>query len=285
MSDLADKASQILKEIDELGLDAGGIPEEIENLGPDSSEEDRKKANHAFAQIRERLKTTKELIQEQGKKIEELEQEKTQTSPSASQSSAQTPEQQTQFYLATLQTRAMQKLGIADVNHPLVQYEINRLYNLDMAQAEERVTAEEDAVGILNTAFSEFPMLSDEDKEAIKKNLSAYDSVARKDVKLVKGAIHAFIGENLDRFKGATNSQQKSKSSPQPGSDAGAAAASSVKAKGSGVQPGGVLPDGGSDHKPATVEERKEMKKLGLTPDKIELYRKAKQKKGKYSQQ
>lgn len=283
MADLADKTKQLLDELDEMGLDGEDIPEEIKTLDSDSSEEERKKADHAYRQLREKLRVAKGVI---GQQVTELKEKgEKPEAPVPTPVPAPDPQQQSAFYLATLQTRAMQKLRIPDADNPLVQMEIQRLYGEDMATAEKQVTAEKDATVVLEQAYSEFPQLGDDDKEAIGEQLSTHDALARTDEALIKNIIHAYMGGNLTKFSKPSKPKPNSRST-ETKTSSGAAAISDVKARGTGVEPGDGAPgNGAAEPKPATSEELKEMKKLGVPPEQIEIYRRAKLKKGKYSSQ
>lgn len=279
MSDLADKTQKFLDELE--GMDLGGeeIPDEIKTLTSDSSEEDKKKADHAFKQLRERLRIAKGVISEQVdelKKVKEKPVEETQQAPIATSNAD--PQQQSAYYVATLQTRAMQNMGNTDLSDPLVKMEIQRLYASDMEMAQKQTTAAKDAEEVLERTLSSFPQLGDEDKEAIKEQLATQDVLARADEDFVRSSVHTYMGANFDKFA-------KAPKESKPNSAPGAAAISSKKAKGSGVELGQTGLEGGENVPPATPEELKGMKRLSMPPDQIALYRKAKLKKHKYEQQ
>lgn len=283
MSDLADMTTELLKELEEMGLEGETVPEEITSLTSDSTEEEKKKADHAFKQFREKLRVAKGVIQQQSEELRRAnERQVEQTSRPAPQPSNADLNQQSAYYLATLQTRAMEKIGTPDVNSPLVQLEIQRLYAHDMEIAEKKLTADKDAEAVLEQTFSEFPQLGDDDKREIVERLSTQDVLARTDSDFVKSAVHTYMGANFEKFSKAP-SEPKAKSSKSAASS-GAAAVSNVKARGSGVEPGTDTSSGGAEGKPATPEELKEMRAIGIPPDDLHLYRKAKIKKDKYTQ-
>ena len=284
MTDLADKTKQLLDELDEMGLDGEDIPDEIKNLDSDSSEDERTKADHAYRQLREKLRVAKGVIGQQSTELKKKGEKQEPLVPASTP--ALDPQQQSDFYLSSLQTRAMQKLGIPDAANPLVQMEIQRLYSGDMVTAEKQVTAEKDATVVLEQIYSEFPQLGDDDKEAIREQLSAHDALARTDEALVRNTIYAYMGGNLAKF---SKPPVEPKLKPKAGltkTSSGAAAISDVKARGTGVEPGvGTPGSGATESKPATSEELKEMKKLSVPPEQIEIHRRAKMKKSKYASQ
>ncbi len=208
MPDLADKTNQLLAELNEMDLEEEEIPDEIKNLNPDSTEDERKKADHAYKQLREKLRVAKGVIGEQVGELKKAKESKEPVAPASPVTSAPDPQQQSAFYLATLQTRAMQKMGIADVNSPLVQMEVQRLYAQDMETAERQLTAEKDATVVLEQAYAEFPQLGDEDRAAIEEQLSSHDSLARTDEALIMSTIHAYLGANFPPSKLLKSAQQ-----------------------------------------------------------------------------
>jgi len=283
MSELTDKTKQLLIELDQMGLDEEGVPEEIKNLGSDPSEEEQNKANHAYIQLKEKLRVAKGVIGQQADELKKAGERKP-PAPTPPAPLASDPQQQSAFYMATLQTRAMQRIGVPDVNSPLVQMEIQRLYSQDMETAERQVTAVKDAEKVLDTVYSEFPQLGDDDKAVINEHLSAQDVLARTDGAFVKEAIHAYIGANLEKFSKKAPEKNESKIKKSTVASSGAAAISKVKAQGTGVEPSEANPNGEAEVKPANSEELKEMKKLSIPPEQVAIYRKAKLKKLKYSQ-
>jgi len=277
MTVLADEAKKLMDELETMGLDEEDVPEEISNLADDPSEDDQRKADHAYKQLRERLRVAKSIIGQQGDELEAGREK--QAIPEAQPTSNLDPQQRSSMYLATLQTRAMQKMGVPDVNSPLVQMEIQRLYSLDMEMAEKQTTAVKDAEVTLNQAYDDFPQLGNDDKRAIEEALATRNILDRTDSAVVTAAIHTHLGANLDKFtKTPESTDPKIKKS-----SAGAAAISNIKARG-GVGPGEANPSGEPTLKAATHDEMKEMKKLNIPLGKIELYRKAKLKKENYIQ-
>lgn len=285
MSELADRTKQLQEDLKEMNLDDDTDLLTVLDQDSDSSELDEeqktKKANHAFKTYKDRLKVARGVIEDQAKEI-------AQAAPKPAEPQVSQPpvdsQQQAQFYVATLQTRAMQKVGIPDPNHPLVQMEIQRQYGLDASQLDRQATAEKDADGIFEKAISAFPQLKDEDKEVIKSELQSLDVLSRADENVIKDKIHTYMGANIDKFTGTKPPKEGTNGDPNT-APAGAAAISGTKAQGSGVSPGEGSPggEGKAEVKPPNAEELREMKKLGVPLDRPDLYRKAQKKKNKYA--
>jgi hypothetical protein len=271
---------ELNKELEELDLE-GEIPKEIEDLTPDSTEEEKKKAAHAFGQLRSTLKTAKAVISEMSRKETPTEPATVEKSPSSQGQLA--PEQQAELYLNNLRTRAMNNTGIFDLNNPLVTMEVQRLYGEDSAQARRQLDAEKEAESIVENTLSSFSQLEDADKAQLRERISTRPAIEKADPEVVKGEIHRYLGENLEKFK--TKEPKTPATNGQTGA-AGAAAASSVKSQGSpGVELGkGTAGEGEKEVKPLTPTERKRIKALGIThptSDQIALFRRAEAKKGK----
>jgi hypothetical protein len=229
------------------------------------------------------LKTARSVIEEQQERLSKMEEK-----PSPPQQTQQQPgvdlAAQKQLYLSQLQTRAMQSTGITDVADPLLQLEIQRLYAEDRSLMERQATAEVDAETAFSEVSAEFPQFADEDKASVQEALSQVPAVERTPDRIRK-EFHAYRGANFEKFAGPgkPSGNGGGKDTPKPG-----AAAAAVSAAKKGVAPGEGAPQGGTDGqpvKPATDDERKEMKSLNLdsnVPENVAIFRKAKKKKSKY---
>lgn len=283
----AGATSDVLKELESLDLDSEEIPDEIKNLSEETDEEKQKKAAHAFGQLRGTLKTAKEVIQQQAKELEEAKKPSPQPAQAPASQGTLTPEQQSQFYLGSLQTRAMNSLGVYDPNNPLVQMEVQRIYNEDMAMVQKRQAATQNAESVIEDTLKSFSQLADEDKVKIRERISSqYDVLQQADPKIIQREVHTYLGENIQKFRGKE---------PKPGEDgtpqksdvsSGAAAASSLKSQGNvGVELGQASSDKTIEQKPPTPAELKKMKIVGLfnpTPQQVATFRRAEKKKGKH---
>ena len=269
----------VLEMLESLDLE-GELPEELRESS-EGSDGEKVEAAKAFKNMRNALKDAKALIQEQSKELES----KTVTPPANSPSSGggSSSQQQLQVYLTTLTQRAIQNVGIADPQNPLVQLEIQRLYNDDSAKAQKMVKAKSEAGTVVQGVLDEFQQLDEDDQKVIKERIAGRDVLDQANPETVKSEVHRYIGENWNKFAGksAGGNGDGDKDGKIPD---GAAAASDVKSKGSGrgVELGKGS-KGKSDVKPATPEELKRMKAIGIkepTPEQISMFRRAEAKKG-----
>jgi len=259
---------ELLAELNAMDLESDELPEGIADLGPDATEEQKGKAAHAFKTVKDKLRLAKAMVEEQAEVIEK-------GKPSApatpvNSSVPQNPEVQAQLYAAQLEQRAMQSLGIANPESPLVKMEVQRLYGLDRTVVDRQRTAEKDAKTLLGALETQFPQLEKKDWEALGEQLSGMEVLDRANEELVKEKIYSYLGQHMDRFTKPS----------KPG--AGPAAASTAKARGTGVAPG----DGAGEtdtEAPPTAEELKEMRKMKIPPAQVGMFRRAKKKSGNYA--
>lgn len=273
---------ELFKQLEELGIDSEDIPDEIDAAG-EGDEEKKKKARHAYAQLKGMLRTARQYIEQQGEELKKVKSSGGSTTPTGhpngnSQSSGQVSAEQ---YLSMLTMRACQRTGISDPEHKLNQLEIQRLYNEDLGMAERQVRAKKEAEKLFEEVTSSVPILKDEHKSEIRERMSNLSDLERADEEVVRREVNAYIGENFDKFRSSKGQSGGGKG----GSDA-SAAVSETKARG-GVRPGPSAPgsdEGDGDEPPATPDELREMRQLHIPVSDLAIYRRAKKKQGKYAQ-
>jgi len=262
----------VLEQLNRLNLESDEVPDfvQAQDAGQET-DETKKKAARAWHDLRGMLKVAKGTI-------EELSKEKEQKPPAPA--AAQTPSSdsdrssQQKLYFAGLRSRAMANAGVYDPDNPIVQLEVNRLYQEDMARMAQTQRAQTEGDKIFNSTVEQFKQLDDKDKEAIKSRMAGLDPIQRANPETIKVFVHTYLGENLEKFA----------KPPKLKGDAAQAAASTVKARG-GVGAGNFSPGSGSPstEKPPTPEELAEMNKLKIPPDRVDLYRRAKAKAANYA--
>lgn len=274
----------LLDELAAMNID-GDIPEEVQNLSPETSDDGKKKAGQAFARMRNTLKTAKDVILQQKEALKKASSPANTPPPGYEGGVGGLPmEAAANVLLTRLQMTAMQNIGIANTNHPLVQMEVHRLYSTEVGQMQQRRSAETDSKKVIDGVFSKFSQLLEKDKDVIRDRLSQFDVLDQVNPEVVFSEVHRFLGENLERFMAPSANNQTRKRGVTTG--AGAAAASTVRSQGSsGVSLGegaGVV----AEEKPINDDERKRMAILGLDEndtDDIRQYRVAERKASKPS--
>jgi len=278
MSKLSDRTQELIEQAKSLNLDSEEFDETLV-VRPDDSDEVRNKAIRKWKQNRELTQTALALASDA---IKEIDKKKTTKAPAKAPVTDR--EDQSAMYLSNLEQRAMQKTGISDPTNSLVKMETQRLYEQDAKKAEARVGADGKVDSVFDSVTSDFKLLDDEDKEAIKANLSGLDVLEKTDPEVVKKYIHLHMGANVDKYAKGT---KKPKAKPGVVSPA-AASVSSVRSQ--GVPPGETSVSGSGDEEviePATAEELHEMKKVEAldvnNPRHVKMYRSALLKKDKYA--
>jgi len=283
---MSDKLTDRVKELSEKfkGLDLGSetIPTDIENLDLDPSDENQKKAGHAFKNVRDFSRTAMSVIEVQQ---EELQKRREGKSLSPQQPTPQTGSERESQWNAlhqSLLVQAMQNTGISDPEHWAVQKEADALFMENRDMAKRMVSAESDAKTAFDTVAADFDQFAEEDLTSVQEALVGVPILDRTPDRIRK-EFHAHRGANFEKFATASKPGGNGKKS----SDAGAAAAAVSSVKSRGVAPGEGTPKSGdgSSVKPATEEERKEMKGLPLdsnTLHDVAIFRRAQKKKAKY---
>ena len=248
-----------------------------------NTDDGKKQRDHWYAEQRRLLKASRDRI----KALEQAEatrnqqaQQQQQQAQQQQQSLPQDNRMQANLVLLQLQNEAMTNVGIPDAKHPLVQMEVNRLYVEKVQQNRSRQETMQRAPEVIESVLTQFPVLTDEDRAAVKQRIGQLDRALQGNEQAVKTVVHVYMGENIDKFagRGAGGSQQ---------AGAGAAAASGARTRGSGVPPANP-PGGRQNEKPATPDETKGMRALGLDPLKtgdVTKYRVAVERKSHYSGQ
>jgi hypothetical protein len=281
---LADRSKELMDQFKVLDLGTDNVPPEIAALDDDPSEENQKKAGHAFKKARDFSRTAVGVIEEQQEEIKRLREEKPSPPQQPQAGQAMDPAHAGMLIEQQLQMAAMQRIGIADPEHPLVKREANALYIEQRQQAQEMASAPAAAASAFETVAAEFDQFADEDKASVQEALSSVPALEQTPDRIRK-EFHAYRGANFEKFV----------TTPKPGgngdkgktTDAGATAAAISFAK-KGVAPGEGSPQAGSDKtevKPATPEERKEMASVSLdanVPANVALFRRSQKKKSKY---
>lgn len=279
MSVLTDRTKELMEDFKSLDLGSEDLPPEIQAQDEDPSEENQKKAGHAFKKMRDVLRLARSVVEEQ-----QAESGKREEKPSPPQQQAQSGvnlEQQKQLYLSNLQTRAMQATGITDVADPILQLEIHRQYSADREMAGRQATAAKDAEVAFESVAAEFSQFDDEDKASVQEALATVPELDRTPDK-IREKFNAYRGANFEKFASSSKSGVNGR---KPDAGASAAAISSVKR---GVQPGEGSPQADADDssaKAATPEERKGMRSVGADPDNltmVQTFRRAQKKKSRY---
>jgi hypothetical protein len=274
--------ADLMRKLEEIESEAEGGTGEGQTDDSNMTDDDKRRRDHAFAEQRR-------LMQAAKKRIKELEAQ----SQTPAQPPAQPPVQpapamdgrmQGRLLMLQLQNEAMTNLGIADPKEPLVQMEVQRLYNERINAAQTRAESVRNAPALIESVLGQFAILDDQDRVEIRKRIAGLDASLQGNEKALKSVVQIYIGENFDVIKARTSNGQGGGSSGT-GGDAGAAAGSQVRTRGSGVPPANR---GGQDVKPATSDEMRKMRQLGLDPMKpkdVQVYRQAAERKAVYDHQ
>jgi len=277
---LTDRTKELMEDFKGLDLGSDKLPSEIENLDDDPSEETQKKAGHAFKRARDFSRTAVSVIEEQQEEIRKLREGKP---PLQQQSIQQDPETSWNTLRQSLIAQAMQNTGIPNPEHWAVQKEADALFMENRSMAKRMVSAESDAKTAFDTVAADFDQFADEDLALVQEALVNVPLLDQTPERITK-EFHAYRGANFDKFAG----QPKPNGNGKKPADAGAGAVAVSAAK-RGVSPGeGAPQSGGESVKPATEDERKGMKGLGLdanVPANVRTFRNAQKKKTKYDQQ
>jgi hypothetical protein len=282
--------------MDDLDLNSEEVPPEVSDHAGDD-EEARKKAEQGWKRLKNTLKTAKGVIQTLS------EGQATPPHP-ASPSGPVDDQNKAAQILQGLTLQAMTNTGLSDPDNPLVVMERQRLYNQFAEVATRRAAAEKEARKVFNEVVVGDQRLTEEDHAEIKKELSQLDPLVQADEETVRRMTWQYLGRNVDRFAerraaagendgsqvsegGTAQTSQSAPASGSADSAAAAAAASQVKSKGSGVRPGVGAPATRPDDKvkPASQDERRRMKAVGLDPSNLEavkLFRRSESKKDRY---
>jgi hypothetical protein len=250
---------------------------------PDEADEGQKKQAHAFEKLRQGLRTAKAVIEEQKKQMDAQSASRVST-PSAPVAAQPTVDARVaaEMVITRLANQAMINVGVADPTNPLVQLEVNRLYQQEISRIERAKTAPEQAKKILNGSLASFSGLSADDVGQIQERVSRLSLDQQLDENAVRGEIHRYVGENFERFRtppAGAPAPSASTSSGSPG--VGPAAASGVRLGMSSVP----VNTGGPAPQPLTSVEGAEMRRVKLDPTKaadVALFRKAQGKKHNY---
>ncbi len=248
-------------DIDVDGEDA--IPAEVKALDDGTADEaTKKKAQHAFAEQRRKLREAKALLARgnQGQPA----------APSPGSAAGLDERSMSGKYLQKLQMEAMQNLGVVDPENPVLALEIARLYNRDRDRLDALRTADARAAEVFGQTMEQFPQLTPQDQAEMQRRLQALSPLDRANPDVVRREVHIYLGENFERISTGTPPAA-------PATRAGPAARTPVRR---GVTPP-APPEGGGDEKPATVEELREMKQIGLND--VRVLRDAKRRKGVYA--
>lgn len=279
MSKLHDRTKELIEQAKSLNLDSDEFSDDLV-LQNEMDDEKRKKAEHAWKANRELARNSLALANEALKEMDEKKESKPAPAPAAQ--AVGDVSDQSAFYLSTLKTKAMQRLGISDPENDLVKLEIQRLYVEDATKAEARMGAGEKTDEVFNSVTSSFK-LDDEDKEAIKASLGGLDILDQVNEDVIKRHVHTYMGANLDKFARSKKTEKKPGVAP-----AGAAAVSLVKSQ--GVEPGEGTVNGTGDEEviePPTEDELREMKKVeALDPrnlNHVKMFRNATRKRDNYT--
>ena len=284
---LTDETKRVIGELENLDLDTEGLPDTIREQIEVLDEDEAKKAQKAWASQRVALRKARGVIQTLIQESEKTGGEPASRAPnngSDAGGSGGTGIKSTALW-ASLVNQAMHETGINDPNDKIVEGVAMSILADNRSKIKKMSTAKADADRVFSSVMEEFSMLTEEDKEAVKSNLSHVDDLARTEVDVVRSIVHSYIGANFNKFSTGAGKGKSASSSPDV--KLGASAISNVKARG-GVAPGSSSPggDGIPEVKPATVDERKQMSSIGLNPNvlkDVELFRKASFKKDNYN--
>jgi len=272
---------ELMQQLEELGADPGA-PAEGQDGTQFSDTDEGRKQSHAFA-------TQRRLLQQAKAVIRSLKDKPNAVSPQAPAQAGSRGDAtaQAELILSQLQLEAMQNTGIANVAHPVVVLEINRLYSEKVQQLRTRSEAGGKAPLVFQTvaAMPQFKMLTDADRTEIQSQISRLAPEAQADERTVKSVFSLYLGENYERLSALPSGPQRGGSE---GSDAGAAAASGVRSRGRGVPPGPANGggSGGASAKAPDAKESAEMRSLGLdpfVPADVARYREASKRRGQYA--
>lgn len=261
-SDDAARQAELAEEL--KFLEGDELPEFVKDADKEDADEKTKKTARAFVAMRDTVRTAKGLIEEYRKELESTKGKKSEPNPAATGDGSV----QVAGYLDNLKTRAMSNLGIRDINNPLVIFEMERLYSDDWSASIRSQEAEKTAGATIEQTLAAFPVLDNVDKVAIRAALALRPAVEQASPSIIKSEVHRHMGENFEKFRNKA---------PSSSGGAGAAAASQAKSQGSGVSLN-LTPGSSEQEKPASVEELKKMKALGIPADHVGLFRRAQEK-------
>lgn len=270
--------------IDMLRAAAGNdaIPDEIVDLdGGDASK--KGPAAHKFAEQQKTIKTALSLIEAQREKLKEQQNAAPAAAPVKPEGGRQS---QDAAIKRALENQALQNLGISDPSEAPNSFalEVNRLWAENANRIERQRSAMENAPQIIDAELQKFADLPDDVRAAVKQRLERLDVLRRVDPKVIRSEVAQYVGElALDgRFVPTTGDGSGTPSDDGGGTmRSGSGPVGDTKNRGSaGVRPGSHAPRGEGQPKPASPEEMKEMRRLGVHD--LVAFRAARDKKENY---
>jgi hypothetical protein len=259
------------------------IPSEISDLDNGEAKSEGPAA-HKFAEQQKQLKAALKVIDGQREKLasgtrNDQEREDTRAaSPTPPQGERS---QQDEAIYNALSVQACQNLGISSRRDAprTFDLELARLWSNQASNIERSREAKESAPAYIDNELTKYGQLEEQDRGAVKQRLQKLDVLQQVDPNVVRREVASYLGEKaLSADFSAGGSEQGASGEAVSGD---ARPVGGMKNRGSsGVRPGSGAPRGGNEPKPATPEERKDMKKLGIQD--LEAYRAAKSKKDNY---
>ena len=268
----------ILSQLDELGIsDTADEGQNGNTEFPDTDEGKQQAA--AFAKQRRLLKQARNVIRMSKEKPQEQVQQ-VQNPPQGNGNA----NAQMNALMYQLQIEAIQNTGVADLQHPVVIMEINRLYSEKVSQIRNRASAGAMAPKVFETvsALPQFKRLDNADIAEIRKRVGGLNPEGQADEGTVKAVFSLYVGENIDKF--STLPSGKRLEDQDDGT--GAAASSGVRSRGSGIPTNGGRRSEGVTFKTPNEVEAREMRAIGLDPllpDDVGRYRMAAKRRGSWS--
>ena len=280
-----DRDDEIDSVIDMLRAAAGdeSIPDDVSGL--DSGNEASKgPAAHKFAEQQKRLKQAVSVIEQQRQKMADLtsSSQKGSGEEGTNTNRGSKSNQEEAIYRA-LSMQACQNLGINSREEAprVFDLELGRLWNDNAQRIENQRKAKETAPEFVENALSQYDQLGDQDRSTVKQRLQRLDVLQQVDPNVVRREVASYLGEKAlsgqpigggNDSGGSHNDGEGTVNGPPVGD---------TKHRGSsGVRPGSRAPRKQEEQRPATPEEAKEMKKLGIQD--LGAYRAAKQKTENY---
>jgi len=249
-----------------------------EDLGSEplyDDEEKEKRVRHAFAKQKRALKSTMEKLDQVTKEKDKP----VETPPEQPPVSVPT---QSRLILGRLALRAMTNLGMTAISNEedraLVDLEINRLYQEDVARMKLENDLATRADNLVNTELEKYrSKIGDEGVTELQKRLGKLGVTDRVNAENIRREVAIWVGEqNLSGDRVPETRPPPKPTQPSASEDgehagsAGRAVASQLKLGRPGVRPGDAPPP----EKPATEDELATMRRLGFKD--VKAFREAK---------
>jgi len=293
---MSDEAVDFDAMIAELEVEDDSVPQFVKDV--DAGQKDTEgRAAHAFADQKRKNKQFARLVRDQQRKLNEMESNQRTSNPPPNAKGAQG---NAGLILQTLKTQAITNLGLTSEEEApeMVALEMQRLYNEGAAQAVRIQTAQAQAPAVIKQVLASIPQLGDDDRAEVEKRVSKLTPLQQVDEESIKWVVNSYVGEKVMRGEelGSTAEETDDARTGAVGGDDGVTppvesetpatdrtAVGSLKNTGSkvgGVKPGIGHPGKKAGPQPATPEELKKMRSLGMTD--LAAYRAALGKKDKY---